>query len=63
MQVEAKKIRSWKKMADHGDIKKLAAFTGMSYGTLKRAFEGTANQNLIIMIDRFFEEKLTSISK
>jgi hypothetical protein len=64
MEVPDKKHTKWLKNMDQGDIAKLVKFTGMSQPTITKAIrKRIANPNLIIMIDQFFDKKLTEISK
>ena len=63
MEIDKKKINTWLKLSDHGDLKLLKEFTGVkTYTTLKRAFNGVATPDLIMKIDEFFENKMKSLN-
>lgn len=61
MQVPSKKVAFWKKNFDKGDVTALVESTGMSQPTITKALKGEANHNLIIMIDKFFNDKMNSL--
>lgn len=62
MKVPTNKRNFWKINKERGDIAELVALTGVSQPTITTAMnKGKAKASLIIMIDKFYEEKVQSI--
>lgn len=63
MKVSKDILKDWKENLDSGDKKKLVEYCDYSHPMITEAFEGNASEDLIIKINKFFEEKKNRVSE